>query len=160
MFISHLSQQDVRMRQGEQRRAAAGVQAGRLSLGRPGGLETGPGGHRESCLGQSLARVAGGGTGHQGGPPGPGGTLGMACGCLSAWSLACHAGVPAQGLPPAGGQRGGLPRNRPAWPRWPTAARWPQSSPQPGPRCPHRDPNRLSAPGGVGVIRSLCLLLW
>lgn len=32
--------------------------------------------------------------------------------------------------------------------------------PQPGPRCPHRDPSRLSAPRGVGVIRSLCLLLW
>lgn len=57
LFVSPLSQEDGRMRQGEQRGAAAGVQAGGLSLGQPGSPETGPGGHREGCSGGSLVNV-------------------------------------------------------------------------------------------------------
>lgn len=152
------------MRQGKQRRAAAGVRAGRLSLGRPGGLETGPGGHRESCLGGSLVRVCQGWQGEGLG------TREDLQGPVAPW--AWHVDASPRGPWPAtpGSQpkgshrlegsvvdcRGTDQRGHGSQQQHAGLSR----APQPGPRCPHRDPNRLSAPGGVGVIRSLCLLPW
>lgn len=142
MFVKPCVTEDGRMRQGEQRGAAAGVQAAELS--HPGGLETGPGGHRDGWSG--VASVAGGGAGHQGGPPGPSGTIGTVWGRPSAWSLICHTGVTTQGLPPARGQRDGLSWDRPAWPWQPTAASWPQSSPLAWPKVPSLRPEPLICP--------------
>lgn len=153
MFVSHLSWEGSWKGQGDQTGAAEGVQVRGLET-----PETEPGGRMESCLGGSLDRLARVGLGKDWVSRR---TLRAR---LSQGHLSTRRPWPAtqssnsKASTSLGCSGAGCPGR--AWPRGPLQQIGLSQAPRRGPRCPRRDPNRLTSPRGVRVIQSLCLLPW